>query len=116
MNEAFVRAAELLPVPRPDRVRPQQADGITCVWCGEAPTVNLGPRLSTSTGATPGPLHRWHPRACAPCAEREAGQVLSIHTERCARCLDRDHCPDARALHQLADDSRSRPAVRRPDR
>ncbi|MFE4051253.1 hypothetical protein [Streptomyces sp. YIM B13518] len=112
MHPGYVRAPEMLPVPRPDRIRPEQADGHMCVWCDQEPTVDLGPRLSTHTGA----LHRWRPRACRPCAVREAGRVLTIHTDRCGRCRQRGDCPDARALHRLATAPRSRPATRRPDR
>jgi hypothetical protein len=107
----FVRAPELLPVPRPDRIRPEQAAGRLCVWCGESePTVGLGSRLTTRLGA----VDTWAPRACQPCAASEAARVLAIHVTNCYRCCVRDGCADARALRQLAD-SRSRPE-RRPGR
>jgi hypothetical protein len=107
----FVRAPELLPVPRPDRIRPEQAAGRLCVWCGESePTVGLGSRLTTRLGA----VDTWAPRACQPCAAREAARVLAIHVTNCYRCCVRDGCADARALRQLAD-SRYRPE-RRPGR
>jgi hypothetical protein len=114
MHPGYIRAPELLPVPRPDRIRPEQEAGTRCVWCRrtrELP-VDLGPRLSTHTGA----VRRWRPRACQPCAAREAARVFTIHTDKCARCVHRDWCPDARALYDLSIASRSRPAARRPDR
>lgn len=108
----FVRASEMLPVPRPDRIRPEQADGSACVWCGQPPAVDLGSRLSTHTGA----LHRWNPRACQACAAEQAGRVLGIHTGQCARCRQRDRCPDARALRDLATSSQLPAPVRRRSR
>ncbi|MER7738907.1 hypothetical protein ABTX34_11370 [Streptomyces sp. NPDC096538] len=112
VHPGFVCAPELLPVPRPDRVHPEQAAGRACVWCGKEPTIDLGTRLSTHTGA----VQSWAPRACQPCAAREAARVLAIHVTNCHRCRGRDGCPDARALRQLAADSRSRTAIRRPGR
>jgi len=115
MHPDHLQAGELLAVPRPDRVRPEQADGTMCVWCDQPPTVDLGVRLSTSSGHHPGGLRRWHPRACQSCAGRYAADVLASHTTRCHACR-RQHCPDARALYELSIASRSRPAARRPGR
>ncbi|MCI3153242.1 hypothetical protein ELQ39_16030 [Streptomyces sp. GB4-14] len=105
-----MRAPELLPVPRPDRIHPEQAAGRTCVWCTAEPTISLGTRMTTRLGT----VVSWAPRACHPCAAREAARVLAIHIRSCYRCCVRDGCPDARALRQLAD-SRSRSDIRRPD-
>lgn len=108
----FVRGPELLAVPRPDHLQPEQAAGRACVWCGESePTIGLGSRLTTHLGA----VNTWAPRACTACAAREADRVLAIHITNCYRCCVRDGCADARALRQLAD-SRSRPEDRRPGR
>ncbi|MGA5330938.1 hypothetical protein ACPCJT_20135 [Streptomyces griseoincarnatus] len=107
-----MRAPELLPVPRPDQVHPEQTAGRACVWCGSEPTVDLGTRLTTRLGT----IDTWAPRACDGCAAREADRVLTIHVTNCYRCRCRDRCPDARALRELAANSRSRPAVRRPGR
>jgi hypothetical protein len=98
MHPGFIRAPELLPVPRPDRVRSEQAAGTVCVWCDQPPTVDLGPRLSTGDGA----LHRWHPRACLDCTGREAARVYGVHVTTCGRCRQQGDCPDARALHRLS--------------
>jgi hypothetical protein len=111
MHPGFVRAVELLPVPRPDHIHPDQAAGSACVWCGKEPTVGLGSRLTTRLGT----VNAWAPRACQPCAASEAARVLAIHVTSCYRCCCRDRCADARALRQLAD-SRSRPEDRRPGR
>lgn len=108
----FVRAPELLPVPRPDRVHPEQAAGRACVWCAAEPTVPLGTRLTTRLGT----VASWAPRACDSCASREAARVLTIHVKNCHLCRSRDRCPDARAFRELAAGSRSRSALRRPDR
>jgi hypothetical protein len=95
----FVRAVELLPVPRPDRIHPEQAAGRACVWCGEGePSVSLGARLTTRLGA----VNSWAPRSCEACAVREAARVLAIHVTNCYRCCVRDGCADARALRRLA--------------
>lgn len=111
MHPRFVRAPELLPVPRPDQIHPEQTAGRACVWCEAEPTIDLGTRMTTRLGA----VVSWAPRACQPCAAREAARVLSIHVRSCYRCCVHDRCPDARALRKLAD-SRSRPEDRRPDR
>ena len=111
MNPAFVSAPELLPVPRPDRIQPEQEAGTMCVWCRRtrALPVDLGPRLSTHTGA----VRRWRPRACQTCAAREAARVLTIHIDRCGRCTPRAryYCEDARALHTLAQSIPQAPAA-----
>ncbi|MFF5801580.1 hypothetical protein [Streptomyces albogriseolus] len=111
VHPGYVRAPELLPVPRPDHIHPEQAAGRACVWCAAEPTIGLGTRMTTRLGA----VVSWAPRSCQPCAAREAARVLAIHARSCYRCCVHDRCPDARALRQLAD-SRSRPEVRRPDR
>lgn len=91
-------ALVMLPVPRPDRITAEQANGLTCVWCDEPPTLHLGPRLSTHGGD----LHRWTPRACQPCAARQAARVYRLHIKTCARCSHREYCSDSRALYNLA--------------
>ncbi|MFC8987841.1 hypothetical protein [Streptomyces sp. NPDC057115] len=98
----FVRGPELLAVPRPDRIRPEQAAGHRCVWCPGPPTVSLGTRLSTSSG--PERLRRWHPRACEPCTRTQAARVLDVHLGSCRRCAPAGgfYCADARALSALA--------------
>ena len=115
MHPDYIQAGELLAVPRPDRVRPEQAAGTMCVWCDQPPTVDLGVRLSTSSGQHPGRLRRWHPHACQACAAQHAADVYATHITRCHACRP-VYCQDARALHDLSIASRSRPAVRRPDR
>lgn len=97
VHPGYVRAAELLPLPRRERVRPDQAEGRECVWCDQPPTIDLGPRISAHEGG----LHRWRPGACRACAGREAARVLNIHVTNCQRCRA-GGCSDARALHQLA--------------
>lgn len=98
MHPDFVRAPELLPVPRPDRIHPEQAAGRACVWCAHEATISLGTRLTTRLGS----VDTWAPRACHGCAAREAGRVLAIHIANCYRCRSRDRCLDAQALRRLA--------------
>jgi hypothetical protein len=94
----FVDARQMLAVPRLDTRTEAQAAGADCVWCEAAAPVDLGPRLSVFQGA----LHRWNPRACRPCARREAGRVYELHIRACARCTPLVCCEDARALHALS--------------
>lgn len=88
----------MLPVPKAVGLVTDQISGTVCVWCGHTPQVALGPRLSVIGDA----LCRWWPRACRRCTGREAARVHDIHTTTCARCVHRDYCPDAHALHGLA--------------
>ncbi len=112
VHPGYVRAPELLPVPRPDRIHPEQAAGRACVWCTAEPTIGLGTRMTTRLGK----VDTWAPRACDGCAARQAARVLTIHVKNCYRCRERDGCLDARALRQLATSSHSRTAIRRPVR
>ena len=98
MNPAFVCATEMLPVPKLIGLDDDQRAGLRCVWCGGPPALTLGPRLGADTGE----LHRWTPRACRPCAAREAGHVYRAHGRTCAHCTPTVYCPDRRALHALA--------------
>ncbi|MCT9084113.1 hypothetical protein [Streptomyces fulvoviolaceus] len=93
-----MNAAEMLPAPKTADLTPKRISGTVCVWCGKTPQVALGIRLSVIGDA----LSRWWPRACQPCAAREAARVHAIHLTTCARCTHRDYCPDAHALHSLA--------------
>lgn len=106
MHVGFVTAAEMLPVPKPSCLTAMQVDGTVCVWCPRPAAVDLGSRLSTGTAG----LQRWRPGACRLCAGLEARRVFSIHSKTCVHCVHGDYCPDGRALHELAADSRSRPA------
>lgn len=98
----FVRGPELLAVPRPDHLQPEQAAGLRCVWCARPPAVSLSVRLSTSSG--PERLRRWHPHACEPCTRTQAARVLDVHLGSCRRCAPPGgfYCADARALSALA--------------
>lgn len=100
MNAGFVCATEMLPVPRVADLTREQVDGKACVWCRATPDdrIDLGPRISPVAGT----LKRWCPRACQSCTGREAVRVHRLHTTTCARCVQRDYCPDCQALHALA--------------
>ncbi|WP_327319273.1 hypothetical protein [Streptomyces sp. NBC_01235] len=98
MNEGFVCAVSMLPVPKAAGLASERVDGKHCVWCGGAPSMELGVRLSVIDGT----LKRWEPRSCQSCARREAGRVYDVHIRACARCSHGDYCPDARALYALA--------------
>lgn len=98
MNAGFVDAVGMLPMPNARSLARKRIDGACCVWCGGTAVMDLGPRLSVVDGA----LKRWEPRACRPCAAREAARVYGIHIQSCARCTHHDYCPDARALHALS--------------
>ena len=111
MHPGFVRAPELLPVPRPDPIHPEQVAGRACVWCAGEPTIPLGTRLTARLGR----VGSWAPTACQDCAALEAGRVHAIHVRSCYRCRAGDSCPDARALRHLAAAPRLRPAAGRPD-
>lgn len=91
-------AVSMLPVPRAAELPAERVDGKRCVWCGGAPSMELGVRLSVLDGT----LKRWEPRACRPCVRREAGRVCDVHIRACARCSHGDYCPDAKALYTLA--------------
>jgi hypothetical protein len=97
VNAGFVDAVGMLPVPRAAGLAPERVDGSRCVWCGQGPAVDLGPRISPVGGT----LQRWTPRACRACTGREAVRVHRIHIGTCARCSHRDYCPDGHALHRL---------------
>lgn len=98
MNPAFVSAAEMLRAPTAAGLPPQRIKGTLCVWCGQEPSMDLGPRLSVIKGT----LQRWHPRSCRPCARSEAARVHGIHRQTCPRCSHGEPCPDGRALYDLA--------------
>ncbi|MCT9078800.1 hypothetical protein [Streptomyces fulvoviolaceus] len=98
MHPDFVKPAEMLPVPKTAGLASDQISGTVCVWCEKAPEVALGPRVSVIGDI----LCRWWPRACKPCAGREAARVHGIHITTCARCTHREYCPDSRALVDLA--------------
>lgn len=97
MNPGFVTAVEMLPVPKAADLTPERVAGERCVWCGNGADMGIGPRLSVVGGV----LQRWTPRACRPCAGREAVRVHGIHIRTCARCSHHDYCPDSQALHTL---------------
>lgn len=98
MNTGYVSAVEMLAMPRAASLPTDRIEGTSCVWCGRAPTLPLGPRISVIDGE----LHRWHPRSCQSCASQESARVYDIHIGSCARCRERDYCPDSRALLELA--------------
>lgn len=100
MNEAFAGAPEMLPMPTRARLAAAKVDGKVCVWCGTSPRfpVKLGPRLRVVDGL----LARWLPIGCRPCAGAQATRVYRLHIRTCARCVHREYCPDAKALHDLA--------------
>lgn len=102
MNTDFAGGVEMLPVPKAADLEPPRVDGTCCVWCGRLPTVGLGPRISPVGGT----LTRWTPRGCGPCVGREAARVYGLHVRACPRCSHGEYCPDSRALHKLAADSR----------
>jgi hypothetical protein len=98
MHPAFANAVEMLCVPRARLLTEPYLDGKVCVWCGQEPTLDLGPRLS----AVCGKLVPWRPQSCLDCAADEAARVHRIHLRVCARCTPFLYCPDSRALHALA--------------
>jgi hypothetical protein len=98
VNTDYVNAPEMLAMPRASALTADQIQGIVCVWCGGETRLDLGPRLRVIDGE----LSRWHPRACLPCAAREAARVCGIHRQVCPRCTHRVYCPDGAALLHLA--------------
>lgn len=101
MTTGYTCAAAMLPMPRTAGLASEQMDGTVCVWCARTPDgggIVLGPRISVIGGS----LRRWEPRACRPCASRQAARVYGIHIGTCARCSHGDFCPDSHALHRLA--------------
>lgn len=98
MHPDFATAVTMFAMPKMDKLNEAQAEGTRCVWCGGRAPIALGPRLSTRGGA----LVRWTPHSCRRCARREARRVYNIHIGICQRCRGRAYCPDARALHNLA--------------
>lgn len=101
MTTGYACAAEMLAMPKTTGLAPEQMDGTVCVWCARTPDgggIVLGPRISVIAGS----LRRWLPRACRPCAGREAARVYGIHIGTCARCSHGDFCPDSQALRALA--------------
>lgn len=98
MHPGFSTAAEMLCPPRIWKLTAPYRHGEVCVWCGQEPTLNLGPRLSSVNGK----LVRWLPRSCLRCAAQEAARVHRIHLRMCARCTPYLYCSDSRALHALA--------------
>ncbi|MGY1500786.1 hypothetical protein ACW4TU_30115 [Streptomyces sp. QTS52] len=100
MNPGFVNALEMLPVPKaadPTRPHGRAARG-RCIWCGNAATLNLGPRLKVVDRT----LHRWLPRGCVDCVQRKAALTHRAHRTSCARCTEWEYCPDSLALYRLA--------------
>lgn len=99
--ETYGGAVELLAMPKTYTLTSEQIEGTACVWCikplGDT-GLRLGPRIRVAgTG-----VQRWLPRACRPCISLEAARVHQIHLRTCARCSHGEHCPDSRALHNLA--------------
>jgi hypothetical protein len=78
----------ILAVPAFNGLTQDQARGITCVWGGTVLTdetaVDLGERLVRRPGERVG----WYPRACRPCALRQAMDALVAHSQSCERCTD----------------------------
>lgn len=98
MHPGFIHPPGLLPVPIRISPTPELAAGLRCVWCGDIAGVDLGPRLRITDES----LHRWKPRACAPCVRSQAEKAHCVHRNTCARCTEWEHCPDSRALQRLA--------------
>lgn len=100
-TDTYGTAVELLAMPKTHTLTKKKLSGTVCVWCGkhlDEDGLKLGPRLRVASGG----VQRWLPRACRPCAGREAARVCAIHITTCARCSHHDYCPDSRALHRLA--------------
>lgn len=97
MHPDFVKATEMLPMPRLRDLSEAQVQGKQCVWCAGLSTFDLGSRLSTLNGG----LHPWRPRGCAACTRSEARRVFRNHIRSCARCNPTRYCVDAQALYAL---------------
>jgi len=91
-------ALEMLALPRVITLDAPRRDGQVCVWCQGTPALDLGPRVGDVNGF----LKQFFPRACQPCASREAARVARIHHRSCRRCAPGLYCPDSRALENLA--------------
>ncbi|WP_318205408.1 hypothetical protein [Streptomyces sp. SCL15-4] len=96
-------ALAALPLPKYDTLTPDQARGATCVWDGTRLTgetaVDLGPRRDDD-GV-------WFPRACRPCAQKQAMDALVEHSSECEQCVD-DHnlCPEGSTLVRAVREAR----------
>lgn len=77
-----------LPLPEFDTLSQDQVRGITCIWDGvplsTATAVDLGERKVRQFGQRTS----WFPRACKPCALREAMDALVKHGQSCEQCVD----------------------------
>ncbi|MFJ6061584.1 hypothetical protein ACIQHU_00945 [Streptomyces tendae] len=82
-----------------------QREGRNCPWCNEP--------VDTETGVDLGERHLdraqtvIHPRACRPCAHREATSSFAHHCRMCERCRQDEYCPDKMPLRRLAIETRS---------
>ncbi|MFJ4926798.1 hypothetical protein [Streptomyces sp. NPDC088736] len=100
MNEGFVDAPQMLPMPRRANLGIRRIEGKVCVWCGISPStyVKLGPRIRR-VGSV---LEQWFPIGCRPCTGAHATGVHTRHLRTCARCTHREYCPDEEGLRKLA--------------
>lgn len=93
-DTASVSPLDLLPLPEFNSLSQAQTRGITCVFDGVA----LSPATAVDLGARSfrrlGEQVSWFPRACRPCALRQAMDALVDHSQSCEQCVD-DHnlCP-----------------------
>ncbi|MFG2638557.1 hypothetical protein ACGFX8_33015 [Streptomyces sp. NPDC048362] len=89
-TEAPANALAALPLPEVNSLSQGQVRGIACVWDGvplrTATAVDLGERRVRWSGTRTS----WFPRACRPCAERQALAAVLEHGQVCEQCTD-DH-------------------------
>ncbi|MES9522483.1 hypothetical protein [Streptomyces capoamus] len=93
-----------LPLPELGALTPEQARGATCVWDGAPLTaetaVNLGERQDAEGTSL-------FPRACRPCALKQAMDALVAHGQSCEQCVDDSNlCPDGRGLVRAVREAR----------
>ncbi|GGY73011.1 hypothetical protein ACWDE9_35605 [Streptomyces olivaceoviridis] len=83
-------ALTLLPLPKFNALSQDQVRGIACIWDGvplsTATAVDLGERRVKQFGQHTS----WFPRACRPCALKQAMAALVDHGQSCEQCID-DH-------------------------
>ncbi|WP_225811353.1 hypothetical protein [Streptomyces spinosus] len=104
-DTANAAALAALPLPEFNSLSQGQVRGIACIWDGAplstATAVDLGERKVRLVGTR----ISWFPRACRPCALKQAMDALLEHGQSCEQCTDDSSlCPVGtgllRAIHE----------------
>ncbi|MET8766300.1 hypothetical protein [Streptomyces sp. NPDC004658] len=81
-------ALTLLPLPEFNSLSQAQVRGATCVWDGVPLTAETAVDLGERRVRRITERVSWFPRACRPCALKQAMDALLEHGQSCEQCVD----------------------------